>query len=405
MQASGTQAPRSPRQPASALNPVFDYALPRHLALLNSTRSASGVSAGHGPASAAGCLRRSSNPGGYGQGHTSLDVVQDRTGGSDPHVSVNDADKALRATDTPRRGHVTDTVSTPRSRSAPIKGVPARALGEVAGGGGHPAGATVVAPPYTSTDHGTRSGGSDGVKCLRKDAVAGRVMGSDMMEGGEHSTWRGDGPSATAVVVSAMRRLTERGGGLGVGVVELQVAGDARPGRDGGPHTRRRTGNARGVGVEELAVKRLKRQLDSFGKNDLFLGRFEMLGRKHRRRGGAVLITVSLRTRWFVRVALGTSKSGMDSPSGGRLTLSILPNQLADYRPSPSNHRPPLPPLPRTRTCGICLSCGCRAPPCYGPSGSETNPGASMFPKPSMPGVEACNKPWCAIFFHVSRVA
>lgn len=40
---------------------------------------------------------------------------------------------------------------------------------------------------------------------------------------------------------------------------------------------------------DEDAVVRLNRQLDGFRKGDLFLGRFEMLGAMHRRRGGTLL--------------------------------------------------------------------------------------------------------------------
>lgn len=39
-----------------------------------------------------------------------------------------------------------------------------------------------------------------------------------------------------------------------------------------------------------LAAAQLLQQLDSFGKGDLLLGRFEMLGRQHRRVGGASLV-------------------------------------------------------------------------------------------------------------------
>lgn len=38
---------------------------------------------------------------------------------------------------------------------------------------------------------------------------------------------------------------------------------------------------------KDAAIRRLQRQLDSFGEHDLFLGRFVMLGSDHRHRGGA----------------------------------------------------------------------------------------------------------------------
>ena len=40
------------------------------------------------------------------------------------------------------------------------------------------------------------------------------------------------------------------------------------------------------VGGKDAAVRRLKRQLDAFGEDDMFLGRWVMLGRAQRRRGG-----------------------------------------------------------------------------------------------------------------------
>lgn len=43
------------------------------------------------------------------------------------------------------------------------------------------------------------------------------------------------------------------------------------------------------------AAWRLQQQLDSFTASDVFLGRFEILGRHHRRRGGAVKFTLALR--------------------------------------------------------------------------------------------------------------
>lgn len=141
MQASGASALRSPRLPASALNPDFDCALPQHLALLTSTRSTSSASAEHSPASIAGYLGRPSKSGGYVQGHTSLGArphrcARHRTGSSDPRVSVNDAARSLRATDTPHPGHVVHATSTSRGHSAPISGVAAVAAAEVVGAGG-----------------------------------------------------------------------------------------------------------------------------------------------------------------------------------------------------------------------------------------------------------------------------
>ena len=46
-------------------------------------------------------------------------------------------------------------------------------------------------------------------------------------------------------------------------------------------------GSAAAGATDEHAMMRLQRQLDGFRENDVFLERFQMFGRQHRRRGGA----------------------------------------------------------------------------------------------------------------------
>ena len=300
MQESRANAPRSPRLPASALNPDFEYALPRHLALLNSTGFTSADSAGRVDrrGSSAGRLGPS-KAGGYARAHTpSLDVLQDHTGGSHPSSSVIDVVQSLRATDTPHLGPVTHALSMRSSRSAPIGGAAAVPAAEVADAGADCPGGTIVASPFTRTGYGTHSGGS-GIGSVNRhsvrlhEATAGAGVDGDAVKGREYSAAGGAGRPATAAALSASTctassHVAGRGGSTGGGVVELQDAGGARPGRDGGRHTRRREGNARSAGGGGWTVKRLERQLDKFGEDDLFLGRFELLGRKHRRRGGVL---------------------------------------------------------------------------------------------------------------------
>lgn len=48
------------------------------------------------------------------------------------------------------------------------------------------------------------------------------------------------------------------------------------------------------MGLEGEGLRVIAEQLDSFHPSDLFLGRYRMLGREERRRGGAPLMSVWL---------------------------------------------------------------------------------------------------------------
>ena len=99
--------------------------------------------------------------------------------------------------------------------------------------------------------------------------------GSDLAQGssmpGERVVTAGEAPSAGGTVQHGC-----------VGVMhEVHAAGPAYPVTQGAMDTASSTGDDE--------VLRLNQQLNAFGKGDLFLGRFEMLGPMHRRRGGALL--------------------------------------------------------------------------------------------------------------------
>eukprot|EP00892_Ulva_mutabilis_P006551 jgi/Ulvmu1/4268/UM194_0008.1 len=291
--ASGhAQSSSSGSMPQSAMNPNFEYALPTHIArlmgggIMETEDEAEGEAAkgnGDGYEKKGGAAG-----GGDGGGPTprsapwmlqlaSLPATQPSGVPSERGLAVTDGGAGSGAGGGSLLG----------SNTAPLAGSSAvRVRQESLDAHTEGPGSTVIVAPYDLAQNGsgvwtTEGGGT------RVHTVGGTIPTST--SGGEWRSTRsmgstGSTPPSTAGPSSAgtgMRRRRvssleggseERGGGAGLA-----------PSMDVGQ-------SATDVSLSDARIRRLQRLLDAFGEEDLFLGRFEMLGRQQRRRGGQAIV-------------------------------------------------------------------------------------------------------------------
>lgn len=272
--------------PQSAMNPDFEYALPRYLALLATELDPTGssnapalssdsasVSASRAPVFHPACafktravlcddLRAAAAvedetlplpPLPTGASDRSSSQAQPLTAG----VAARDSSQSARRRDLQLRAHQTDTAGlflhrlrSDQSRSPDV----------------FPSGGTDVAAPYTvdsaEVASADCSGASSHVNNTARDSSRATVMSSRATS---HAFPNGDTDQRGLELQQVVRE---------DGAAETGVERDAASAGGGE------------VGGRE-AFWRVQRQLDLFGQDDVLLGRFTMLGREHRRRGGA----------------------------------------------------------------------------------------------------------------------
>lgn len=174
-------------------------------------------------------------------------------------------------------------------------------------------GSTIVFAPYTVTSAQRASTSTPSSSSGNRDArsimhghsdiarSAGDGKGDGVGETSRHSTNQGSfqhSPELRMRVHGEIELATQESRQLECGSSLVATSGEDVDDRRGTPSKIRRDGLAQAADVTQqttdvntaAVARRLQRQLDSFAASDLFLGRFEMLGRRHRRRGGATRI-------------------------------------------------------------------------------------------------------------------
>eukprot|EP00892_Ulva_mutabilis_P006547 jgi/Ulvmu1/4264/UM194_0004.1 len=309
--------------PASAMNPEFEYVLPGHLALLapprrltdssgssqttrtltpQCQRSDSRTSSSHTPR--LGVLPWSADPSGSEDGGPSVPPVAAAEQLRRTHAGSADSGATRRA--------AADAVSAPVGPLAAVLGA-ARSLAVRS----EKSGDTAVMSPYPSlllgAGRGSSAAGSgsaqhsrsltgpcmptSGYSCVRAemDLVRGiATTAADDASRAAHAahartgTDHGlvpPGPPQGQIWTKAVGSDKDRAGGASGGV---SVSGGQQGGVVRGDERGRGSSSAHraGGGTAGWTAKRLQRQLDAFGEADLFLGRYELLGWRQRRRGG-----------------------------------------------------------------------------------------------------------------------
>eukprot|EP00892_Ulva_mutabilis_P006269 jgi/Ulvmu1/4013/UM188_0003.1 len=272
------EAPPAPRIPQSALNPDFEYALPSHLALdgtLTVTAAAFAVPGVAIPAPPAAS---------HGQPVTS-EPITSNAATSNPTAS--DPFLSSAASSGPPTGSSFARIDTATALKPPAGSEPAFALPMPPANaeGAFTASALLNGAQMPTRLELTETSGSNrrdssgdvatpaqpAAKQSRTRLKRGALVAAEVAGGVGHSLWP-----------SERRGATHEGNGAGseVSTTELDGRGAATQLAD-------LKANASG---QERAIRKLHLQLDSFGEEDMFLGRFLMLGREHRRRGGQAVI-------------------------------------------------------------------------------------------------------------------
>ena len=146
-------------------------------------------------------------------------------------------------------------------------------------------GSTIVVAPYdltrvttysTSADERSQRGGAVGTFSTFSSVPSG------ISEERWHATETPPGPRSEGL---GFRKARAR-------VSEVSTAGRSEEAPARGPWAADVGKSATDLSAGDKRIPRLQRLLDAFGEDDLFLGRFEMLGRQHRRRGGVPAVCV-----------------------------------------------------------------------------------------------------------------
>ena len=274
--------PAPVRIPASAMNTAFEYALPRHLALFGpSPRETDEQHLFEGPPQPSSLDRglRSILRGSWGRPPSA----------TVPATELHAAGGGAGCSSSGRHcADVSGTFSAPLNLSA--RGEHATQSLQVRT---EEAGGTIVLSPFRaeSTDI-IQSTTSVDAAFLRSQSSAHSmrsVPSSHFSRGGAHMLPRRDSAAVHTDdgVGPAAVPQEERGERVHRGVV-LGTFAEAEGGAANEAAVISDTSKAAGVAATyERRLRRLHRQLDSFGEDDVFLGRYEMMGRQHRRRGGA----------------------------------------------------------------------------------------------------------------------
>lgn len=126
---------------------------------------------------------------------------------------------------------------------------------------------TRVYVPHTQSTHGRQTEG----RSTRERTVDGTIEEDAVYEE----------PSASGAAAALQAREQERAREIAAGAGRRGVYSTLAPAGDVGLETTDAT-------VSETGIRAVLKQLDVFTKKDLFLGKFELLGRQQRRRGGAL---------------------------------------------------------------------------------------------------------------------
>ena len=280
--------PAPARIPASAMNTAFEYALPRHLALFGpSPRETDEQRLFEGPPQPSSLDRglRSILHGSWGRPPSA----------TTPATELHAAGGGAGCSSSGRHcADLSGRFSAPLNLSA--RGEHATQSLQVRT---EEAGGTIVLSPFrTESTDIIQSTTSVDAAFLRSQSSAHSmrsVPSSHFSRGGAHMLRRRDSAVAHADdgVGPAAAPQEERGERVHRGVV-LGTFAEAEGGAANEAAVISDTSEAAGVAATyERRLRRLHRQLDSFGEDDVFLGRYEMMGRQHRRRGGAACTETS----------------------------------------------------------------------------------------------------------------
>eukprot|EP00892_Ulva_mutabilis_P004445 jgi/Ulvmu1/2372/UM130_0003.1 len=291
--------------PDSAMNAAYEYVLPRHLALLGPRSLGSDEAC----AALAPSLRP---PGSFTTGVQRRGLDRQRTAASSmPSAAQAGRGLALPVDSSSSGAEVTAEGGSGRTVPLTRRAAAERSVESLAACSVEP-GSTIVVSPLDDTtatsSSVSRTGGSQS---------AGITVGSRLQAASKNvpnttaSTQTSEGAAASmlAAPLVAGRLL-----GTALAVMEAQPASTAEiqpvatpgiqlaatsattgrtrpaPRNARAAHPQQTTAGERHAERVVKRASRLKEQLDAFGEDDRFLGRYEMLGRQHRQRGGQGMV-------------------------------------------------------------------------------------------------------------------
>lgn len=283
--------PRDASMPTSALNPNYEYALPTSLALVRPEPEEDGdemLKPSLFDRDAGGYRERQPEPRGVAAAAASVaEARRARHAATVANVPPGRRGSEQRLIDlsTDNASAADASGSQGRSGAGSIGHTPSLASGSGVGNNTAPAlgahrepslqarsggvtGSTIIRAPYDNTEDSRRTR----VYMPYTQSTAGGVSTEGGCTIAEDAVYNEPSASAALTALRRPREIDNRGQGDPYSV--------RAPAADFGMATT-------DVSVTDDGIRGVLKQLDVFSKKDLFLGRFELLGRQQRRRGGA----------------------------------------------------------------------------------------------------------------------